>query len=49
VVAAALLVAWPAGGARAITRPGIRLAVIVVVDQMRADYLERFAGFFGEE
>jgi len=47
---AVLLLATSAGGARAKAAAGtkIRLAVIVIVDQMRSDYLDRFAGFFGQ-
>ena len=46
---AALLIAVPAGGvrAKAAAAPKIKLAVIVIVDQMRADYLDRFAAYFG--
>jgi len=45
---AALVAASPTGGAPAALGSGTRLAVLIVVDQMRADYLRRFAPFFGE-
>ncbi|PYQ10959.1 MAG: hypothetical protein DMH00_09370, partial [Acidobacteria bacterium] len=38
----------PTGGAPAAPGSGTRLAVLIVVDQMRADYLRWFAPFFGE-
>ena len=48
---AALLFAVPVGGvrAKAAAAPKIKLAVVVIVDQMRADYLDRFADYFGPD
>jgi arylsulfatase A-like enzyme len=37
-----------AGGRKAATAPVPRLVVVVVIDQFRADYLDLFAGEFGE-
>ncbi len=48
IPAALAAVAILTGGARAEEAGRARLAVVISVDQMRADYLERFAPYLGE-
>ena len=47
LTAAALLPLAPGVAAQAAPRPRPRLVVVIAVDQLRADYIERFRPFFG--
>ena len=47
VAAAALLPLAPDAAAQAAPRPRPRLVVVIAVDQLRADYVERFRPYFG--
>ena len=47
LAAAALLVLAPGAAAQAAPRPRPRLVVAIAVDQLRADYIDRFRPYFG--